>query len=113
MKIGIVLVVLIIIYIFYSKEPPPPSINNLDVNQEAVGQVPDTMITNPPSTPPPPDPKLLVDVFYECLCPDSRYFVLHHLLPTVNKVGSLMEVRLWPYGKATSHKTDTGTEEIK
>ena len=42
------------------------------------------------------------------LCPDSRYFVLTHLLPAVERVGSLMEVRLWPYGKATTQRTETG-----
>merc|ERR1712096_274936 len=29
-----------------------------------------------------------IDVCYECLCPDSRYFVLRELLPTFEKVGS-------------------------
>jgi len=106
-KIGIILGVLIIIYIFYTREPPPVVI--LDTNLP--DQVPNpAVMTSPPTTspPPPPDPKLVVDVYYECLCPDSRYFVLHHLLPTVEKVGSLMDVRLWPYGKASTHKTDTG-----
>ena len=110
-KIGIVLGVLIIIYIFYTREPPPVVI--LDTNLP--DQVPNpAVMTSPPTTspPPPPDPKLVVDVYYECLCPDSRYFVLHHLLPTVEKVGSLMDVRLWPYGKASTHKTDTGDDNV-
>ena len=48
------------------------------------------------------DPVLRVDVFYEVLCPDSRFFVLQHLLPTHEKVGSLLDIHLWPYGKATT-----------
>jgi len=106
-KIGIILGILILIYIFYSREPLPPSSPNLDQNQVPVIQVLEP-VTSPPSTSPPPDPKVVVDVYYECLCPDSRYFVLHHLLPTVKKIGSLMEVQLWPFGKASSKKTDTG-----
>ena len=56
----------------------------------------------------PPEPKLRVDVYYECLCPDSRYFVLNHLQPTFDKLGSMMEVKMWPYGKATSTSMDKG-----
>ena len=92
-----------------------------------------------------PDPVLRVDVYYECLCPDSRYdvmidyafhqevtaqggvgnsrkhdittqncfryFVLNHLLPTMEKVGSLMDIRLWPYGKAETHDSETGEQD--
>ena len=58
--------------------------------------------------PPPPSPRVVVDVYYECLCPDSRYFVLHQLLPAYLKVGSLMDVRMWPYGKASSESTSDG-----
>merc|ERR1719418_241555 len=64
-------------------------------------------VVEPPTTAE-PDPRLVVDVYYEVLCPDSRYFVLTHLLPAVERVGSLMEVRLWPYGKATTQRTETG-----
>jgi len=56
----------------------------------------------------PPDPRLVVDVYYECLCPDSRYFVLNELLPAFEKVGSLMTLNLWPYGKASTEKTEQG-----
>ena len=62
----------------------------------------------PTTKPPDPNPRLVVDVYYECLCPDSRYFVLHQLLPAFQKVGSLMTIHMWPYGKATTEKTDTG-----
>ena len=40
-----------------------------------------------------------------------RYFVLNHLLPAMEKVGSLMDIRLWPYGKAETRDTETGRQE--
>lgn len=55
-----------------------------------------------------PDPVVRVDLYYECLCPDSRYFVLNHLVPAMEKVGSLMDIRLWPYGKAETRDTESG-----
>ena len=62
-------------------------------------------------TTPKPDLKVVkVDVYYECLCPDSRYFVLHELLPTYEKVGSMLDIHMWPYGKATSKVTSSGYE---
>lgn len=62
-------------------------------------------------TTPKPDLKVVkLDVYYECLCPDSRYFVLHQLLPTVEAVGSMLEVNMWPYGKATTRVTSDGYE---
>ena len=68
----------------------------------------DGQLESPTTKPPDPNPRLVVDVYYECLCPDSRYFVLHQLLPAFQKVGSLMTIHMWPYGKATTEKTDTG-----
>ncbi|XP_075216124.1 gamma-interferon-inducible lysosomal thiol reductase-like protein [Lycorma delicatula] len=41
-----------------------------------------------------------VTVFYECLCPDSRSFFLHHLLPAFEKAPALLDIELVPYGKA-------------
>jgi len=62
-------------------------------------------------TTPKPDLKVVkLDVYYECLCPDSRYFVLHQLLPTLEAVGSMLEVNMWPYGKATTRVTSDGYE---
>ena len=40
-----------------------------------------------------------------------RYFVLNHLLPAMEKVGSLMDIRLWPYGKAETHDSETGEKD--
>lgn len=44
--------------------------------------------------------KILVTVFYECLCPDSRSFFLNHLLPSYQKAPDLINIDLVPYGKA-------------
>lgn len=44
--------------------------------------------------------KVKVTVDYETLCPDSMNFVNDQLAPTFNKIGSIMDVDLVPYGKA-------------
>lgn len=41
-----------------------------------------------------------VTVFYECLCPDSRSFFLHHLVPAYEKAPELVDVEYVPYGNA-------------
>ncbi|XP_063849997.1 gamma-interferon-inducible lysosomal thiol reductase-like isoform X2 [Scylla paramamosain] len=45
-------------------------------------------------------PPMNVVVYYEALCPDSRYFVLKQLKPTYGKLRSIMSVSFVPYGKA-------------
>lgn len=52
--------------------------------------------------------RVLVDVYYEALCPDSRYFVIHNLMPAYNKLRDVLDVRLWPYGKATTTNKSGG-----
>nr|XP_039148289.1 gamma-interferon-inducible lysosomal thiol reductase isoform X3 [Drosophila simulans] len=44
--------------------------------------------------------KVVVTVYYEALCPDSKYFLTKQLLPTFKIAKSIMEVKLAPYGKA-------------
>lgn len=55
-----------------------------------------------------PPKRIRVDVYYECLCPDSRYFLLQHLVPAFNKLGSALDIRLWPYGKAETSENPMG-----
>ncbi|KRG03804.1 gamma-interferon-inducible lysosomal thiol reductase [Drosophila mojavensis] len=43
---------------------------------------------------------VLVTVFYEALCPDSKYFITKQLLTTYKAAAPIMEVQLVPYGKA-------------
>ncbi|XP_054278013.1 GILT-like protein 1 [Macrosteles quadrilineatus] len=54
--------------------------------------------------------KVTVTVFYECLCPDSKSFILNHLLPSFEKAHNLLELELIPYGKAETHSTGDGYE---
>lgn len=97
-KLGCCLGAVFLIWILYSfKDIPEP-----DIPRDPVMPVPALLTTKTP------DPVLRVDVYYECLCPDSKYFVLNHLLPAVEKIGSLMDVRLWPYGKAETRVTESG-----
>lgn len=49
-------------------------------------------------------PPIIVTVFYEALCPDSRSFFTKQLLPTFEKIPHLIQINLVPYGKA---KTET------
>ncbi|XP_041675122.1 gamma-interferon-inducible lysosomal thiol reductase isoform X2 [Drosophila eugracilis] len=48
--------------------------------------------------------KVVVTVFYEALCPDSKYFLTKQVLPTYKVAERIMEVRLAPYGKARTNQ---------
>ncbi|XP_059099154.1 gamma-interferon-inducible lysosomal thiol reductase-like isoform X1 [Tigriopus californicus] len=52
--------------------------------------------------------KVVVEVYYEVLCPDSRYFILKQLYPTWQRVGSIMDIQYKPYGKASHRASDGG-----
>lgn len=43
---------------------------------------------------------LPVGVYYEALCPDSRNFILQHLVPSFNKAPDNFDIEFVPYGKA-------------
>lgn len=45
-------------------------------------------------------PPVVISVFYEALCPDSRSFFTKQLLPTFEKLPHLVQINLVPYGKA-------------
>ncbi|XP_014102669.2 gamma-interferon-inducible lysosomal thiol reductase [Bactrocera oleae] len=64
---------------------------------------------------PPPEPKrspgapVLVSVYYEALCGDSKHFIIKQLLPAFRQAAPLMDIELIPYGKAqTFINTDGG-----
>ena len=44
--------------------------------------------------------KILVDLYYEVLCPDSRSFVLYQLYPAWQTLSQIFTLNLVPYGKA-------------
>lgn len=52
--------------------------------------------------------RLQVEVYYEVLCPDSRYFILHQLFPAWERVGDIMDIRFVPYGKASHRLSGEG-----
>ncbi|XP_044741637.1 GILT-like protein 2 [Chrysoperla carnea] len=49
---------------------------------------------------------VLITVYYEALCPDSKSFVTKQLLPAYEKGARIMDVDLVPYGKATTKIID-------
>ncbi|KAH8238774.1 hypothetical protein KR026_007328, partial [Drosophila bipectinata] len=49
---------------------------------------------------------VLITVFYEALCPDSKYFLSKQMLPAFKTAPSIMDVKLVPYGKATTRQSD-------
>ena len=102
MKFGALAGLIILIWLYHNSQSSTKEVNAIQEIQ------PPPVVAAPATSTRAPDPKLVVDVYYECLCPDSKYFVTHHLLPTMEKVGSLMDIKLWPYGKATSQKSDAG-----
>jgi len=101
-KFGALAGLIILIWLYHNSQSSTKEVNAIQEIQ------PPPVVAAPATSTRAPDPKLVVDVYYECLCPDSKYFVTHHLLPTMEKVGSLMDIKLWPYGKATSQKSDAG-----
>lgn len=44
---------------------------------------------------------VLVMVFYEALCPDSKNFIIKQLHTAYGRAPSLIDFQLVPYGKAT------------
>ncbi|XP_025408104.1 GILT-like protein 1 [Sipha flava] len=52
---------------------------------------------------------LPVGIYYEALCPDSRNFILQHLLPSFNKAPGSFDIEFIPYGKAKIHENSDGS----
>lgn len=47
-----------------------------------------------------PKSKVMVDVYYETLCPDSIDFLLSKLIPSFSDLKEKMTLQLIPFGKA-------------
>lgn len=45
-------------------------------------------------------PRVSVTLYYESLCPDSRYFITQQLFPTWMMLQDIMSITLVPYGNA-------------
>ncbi|XP_043275996.1 GILT-like protein 3 [Venturia canescens] len=54
--------------------------------------------------------KVLVTVYYEALCPDSRSFLIKQLEPTYQSLNEHITVEMVPYGKAITTKKDDSYE---
>ncbi|XP_037039003.1 gamma-interferon-inducible lysosomal thiol reductase-like [Bradysia coprophila] len=52
---------------------------------------------------------VIVTVFYEALCPDSKYFIIKQLQPAFYKAPALIDFQLIPYGKATTSTNSDGS----
>ncbi|CAG9855444.1 unnamed protein product [Phyllotreta striolata] len=50
--------------------------------------------------------KIKLSVYYEALCPDSRFFIAYQLLPTYKNFQEYVNLDLIPYGKAQTIETD-------
>ncbi|KAK3913793.1 Gamma-interferon-inducible lysosomal thiol reductase [Frankliniella fusca] len=101
MKVKIFLLVLAVfifwstVRVYYSKKPVP--LTRIEIADDGSS----TVVTLLP---------VLVEVYYEALCPDSRSFLLTELLPAYEKIPEAMNVHLIPYGKA---KTTTSGNSFK
>nr|CAH0105245.1 unnamed protein product [Daphnia galeata] len=49
------------------------------------------------------DDHVFIEIYYESMCPDSKYFIKHQLIPTVEKIPEIIDFRLIPYGKAKDY----------
>ncbi|XP_057655434.1 GILT-like protein 1 [Diorhabda carinulata] len=54
--------------------------------------------------------KVTVSVHYEALCPDSKFFISHQLLPTYRDLTKFISLDLIPYGKAQTIENDNEIE---
>ncbi|KAG8034670.1 hypothetical protein G9C98_007746, partial [Cotesia typhae] len=52
--------------------------------------------------------KVVVAVYYEALCPDSRGFVIRQVEPTYQKLPDNVIIQMIPYGKATTTELPNG-----
>jgi len=56
---------------------------------------------------------VLVSVFYEALCPDSKNFIIKQLATAYRKIPRLMEIEFFPYGKATTTTLPDGSLQFE
>lgn len=54
---------------------------------------------------------VLITVYYEALCPDSKGFIRQQLFPTYRKIPNLVELEFFPYGKAETTLNPDGMRE--
>ncbi|XP_042223978.1 gamma-interferon-inducible lysosomal thiol reductase-like isoform X2 [Homarus americanus] len=124
--IRLMIVVLVVVLIWkvwdYSDLPTAEAPPNFKVGEALVAQTKvelkeseekgkPSMLVAPVPTPQeelevPVYPTLHVEVYYEALCPDSRYFIMKQLTPAYEKLHKIMHIALVPYGKARTQEKD-------
>ncbi|XP_066158942.1 GILT-like protein 1 [Euwallacea fornicatus] len=57
--------------------------------------------------------KVKVSVYYEALCPDSKFFVTYQLLPVFEKLKDFLILDLIPYGKAETIIDEEGKIDFR
>lgn len=56
---------------------------------------------------------VMIAVYYEALCPDSRFFVTKQLQTTFQRAPSLIAIEYIPYGKATTSTNPDGSLQFE
>ncbi|XP_050314057.1 GILT-like protein 1 [Anthonomus grandis grandis] len=56
--------------------------------------------------------KVKVSVYYEALCPDSKHFINHQVVPVFDALNDNILLDLVPYGKAQTTISDAGVIEF-
>ncbi|XP_050078443.1 GILT-like protein 1 [Anopheles maculipalpis] len=93
----ILIIVIVLIYKSFTQHKP----NDEDVEQTSGGEA---MLK--------PNAPVYVVVYYEALCPDSKNFVLHQLLPAYERAPELMDIEFVPFGKASWTTKSDGSLEF-
>ena len=75
-------------------------LDHCSLGGEQLANTQDVVLPLNTTTPGEREAKIVVDLYYEVLCPDSRSFVLYQLYPAWQTLSQIFTVNLVPYGKA-------------
>ncbi|CAH0561849.1 unnamed protein product [Brassicogethes aeneus] len=86
-----ILVILIVVFILFKTLKLYPFNNSVNKEENEGNNVHDLV---------------KITVYYEALCPDSKFFILHQLVPVYKNLLTSMILDLVPYGKAETFEED-------